>query len=168
MTVSFMIPGAPRAWARSRHSGKRHFTPAEQVRIRRAILRCANEQAPQGPPPGPLVLQVLAVFPRPASRPASISREDWKSGAAIVRPHDPDLDNVVKNIADALQRTTETAGTSLWLDDDNRIVLVAALKVYAARGDEARTEVSVSACRPVPPTLDVSALVNPLFVVERA
>lgn len=168
MTVSFMIPGPPRAWTRSRHAGKRHFTSAEQVRVRRAILRCANEQAPQGPPPGPLVLLVVAHFQRPASKPASVSREAWKSGAAIVRPHDPDLDNVVKAIADALQRTTETAGTRLWLDDDNRIVLFAALKVYAARGEEPRTEVSVSACRTVPVVLRPQDLVHPSFLAERA
>lgn len=78
-----------------------------------------------------LGLEVVAVFPRPGRlQPKKYGDERrWHEGAA-------DLDNVVKAVADGIQ-------LSGLISNDNAIVQISATKVYAARGEQPKTVVTL-------------------------
>ena len=67
----------------------------------------------------------------------------WALGCRVWRPVDPDSDNLLKGVLDALQ-LGQLAG-SRWLVDDCAVVHSDGGKVYAARGEEPHTEITVEA-----------------------
>jgi hypothetical protein len=95
---------------------------------------------------------VVALFKRPANRPANVGADLWRMGERCARPIDPDADNLAKGILDALQ--LGILPEQRWLSDDNRVVHLGVVKLYAARGEEPGTRVWVG-------TWDASRWVEP-------
>jgi len=136
--IRLRIDGEPVAKGRPRFArvgaGVRAFTPAATASYEERIGAAARAAAPAGPPDGPLRLELRAVWPALKGRPSGVTREAWAAG--YPRQGRPDLDNVVKAAMDGLQRGG-------WLDDDARIVEIAASKAYAPRGSGGWLEISV-------------------------
>ncbi len=77
----------------------------------------------------PLVLDILAVFPRPG-----YLDEPWESDGLIIQASKPDRDNIEKALQDGMKAE--------WRDDC-RVSLGSTLKAFAERGGKPRTEVWV-------------------------
>ena len=85
---------------------------------------------------GPLRVDILAVL----RRPSRLNTRSQYPGAQWA-PVRPDLDNVAKNVLDALR--------SIWRDDA-QVVLSTLAKVYAAEGAAPRTIVRIDRCVTMP------------------
>jgi Holliday junction resolvase RusA-like endonuclease len=139
MLLRFVIPGIPVAQPRQRHRvvqmhGKAmamNYTPArDPVNAFKAAAKFAAAEAYQGEPLNvPVSVLVRFVFPRPASVPKKAGTERM--------PHlgRPDVDNLFKSLADALNG-------QLWLDD-SRVYQANLNKFKAAAGEQPHTEVLV-------------------------
>lgn len=128
--IEFVIDAAPVAKGRPRTG--RHprtgapliFTPAKTRQAEQDIVAIANQYAPRAPLEGPLRLELEFVLPIPGSRPAW-----WRSAASwrgVLPTTKPDLDNLVKGILDALQRSGR------WFRDDSQVAELYAEKVYGS------------------------------------
>jgi Holliday junction resolvase RusA-like endonuclease len=138
--ISFTVPGLPYAQPRQRHriagaGGKRfvqNYTPKDDpVNEFKASVRLAFAQAYSGQPlAGPIAISALFVFPRPG-------RLIWKKRPMPRQYHDvkPDADNLLKSLKDALK--------SLAWADDSQVAVLRGIKVYAAGGEQTRTEVQI-------------------------
>ena len=87
-------------------------------------------------------LHVCAVKARPKARPALVPREVWATGRRCPRPVDPDGDNVIKLVADALSRKKEPPSQRI-LRHDGLIVEWYQLDQYAARGESPCVEIEL-------------------------
>ena len=47
-------------------------------------------------------MEVIAVMPRPKTKPIAVSKDEWKAGKPIKRAQKPDVDNLLKSCMDAL------------------------------------------------------------------
>lgn len=118
-SIAFTVPGAPRGKARARVVQGHAFTPRETLLAENEI-KWYFQQAVIGvfkPWPGPVRLSVLAWYEIPKS---------WskKRRAAVkFKTSKPDVDNIVKLVKDALNKTA-------W-DDDSQVVSIAGCKGYA-------------------------------------
>jgi len=125
------IPGEPVAKARPRVTKDgRAYTPAktrawEKMAAQAIALSWGN--APKID--RPIAMTIVAVFPRPKSRPKKVSKEEWASGLRTWRPAKPDLDNLVKAVLDAAQLSGVLA-------DDLLVVGLSARKMYAGLNDD--------------------------------
>ena len=131
MTLRFTVPGDPVGKGRPRIDtrGKRPrtFTPDRTVAYEHAVA-LASMAAHRGPPLGePCVLLMLAVHQRPGRRFPDEGRQPFA--------RKPDIDNVVKAIADGMQPQV--------IRDDTLIVEAHVRQVYAAVGESPRVEVAV-------------------------
>ena len=139
MIIEFTIPSIPVAQPRQRHrvvqSGGRAFatnyTPkADPVNAFKAACQIAARAVHQGPPLDcPIVMDVVFVFPRPAS----VLKRDG-SGRL---PHTikPDRDNVMKSLQDALN--------GLLYRDDSLIYSGNVSKFRASAIEQAHVEVKI-------------------------
>jgi Holliday junction resolvase RusA-like endonuclease len=140
MAILFTIPGLPIAQPRQRHrvvamGGRviaQNYTPTKSpVNVFKAGAQQAFAAVYSGPPlEGPLVLTVLAVFPRP-------KRLIWKSKPMPRQYHTckPDADNLAKALKDAL--------TSLAWKDDCQVSILRVAKVYGRGDEQPRVEVGI-------------------------
>lgn len=119
--IKFTVPGIPTPWARAGGgSSVVRFTPAKQ-RSAMGVIKLIGSQAMAGARPleGPVSLEVVAVYPWPASW----SRKRRLEPAAKWKTSRPDVDNVcIKIVADALN--------GVCFLDDAQIAYVRASKVY--------------------------------------
>lgn len=128
---TFTIPGPMRGKQRPRSTRQgRIYTPAETVNAEAWVRQCAVAACGQPVLPGPVELHMYVRIPVPASwskkkRAAALAWELFPTGK-------PDLDNVAKLLADALNGI-------LWRDD-SQIVRMVLSKRY---GVEAETSVQV-------------------------
>lgn len=127
--IAFIIPGEPRAFARSRHNGKQHFTPAPQRSFMQLVkLHARDAMRGLAPFPGAVSLQVRATYVAPEAWPKRKRQEArWKTSK-------PDADNTAKIIKDSLNGIA-------WTDDAQ----VAELLVQKTYGPIAQTVVTVMA-----------------------
>lgn len=107
------------------------YTPEKTARFEER-LAWAAQSVWKGQPllDGQLLMFINAYFSIPASKP-----KDWKIRAAggIVRPvKKPDIDNIVKGVADSLNKIVYV--------DDTQIVMVKAAKYYS---DKPRIEIKI-------------------------
>jgi len=100
--ATFPVPGIPVAKARARVTKAGHaFTPKKTQNYEALVKMCAA-QAMKGKSPvdGPVVVQVIAVFPQAESWPM------WKKRLAdlseLAHTKKPDEDNIGKAISDAM------------------------------------------------------------------
>ena len=131
------IPGAPVPFARPRFGGGRVYQAPDYARWRTGaalVLRAARL------PPivaGPVSVSIVAVHPRPATRPSWCSREVWTTGGRCSAVTRMDLDNVAKAVLDA------ATDAGLWTDD-RQVACIFAASVYAAVGESPHVEVEVT------------------------
>lgn len=148
--ITFTIEGPPTPWQRpgkGRH-GHSYEEPA-MVAAKAEIVRVARHAA-QGRtfPVGPVRMDVTAVYPRPTRRPAWCPASWWSTGARVPAVTTKDRDNVGKLIADALgTKQDRSGGWKLW-SDDNQIAAGDTSQWYAAVGEMAHVEVTVSGLIP--------------------
>lgn len=134
--VRFQIPGKPQPWTRTGGHGAQRYTAPKTRQHKRLISQIGALHFRGRLLSGPLRLEVCAVFERPKSRPSCIDAATWATGAACWRPSTPDGDNIAKAVMDALNGIA-------WTDDAVVCELVSR-KRYAAQGEAAHTEVTVS------------------------
>lgn len=117
--IEFTIPGDVVPWARAGSHGKIRFTPKPQANYMVALkLTCSAAMRGRPPLSGPIMLDVQATYPWPKSMTA---RKRQQPGSQW-RTSRPDLDNVGKIIADALNAVA-------WLDD-SQICCTTLRKLY--------------------------------------
>lgn len=139
--ITLSLPGDPLACPRPRAvvRGKRaaSYMPTEYTEAKTS-LAAAIVAALDGSRPAWLLcgarLSLVAVFPRPATRPATVDKLAWKSGARVRRLSRPDADNLWKAYADALTVALGCVGLP-W--DDALLEIGATDRYYAAVGEAA-------------------------------
>jgi Holliday junction resolvase RusA-like endonuclease len=150
--ITFTIPGPPRGKQRARTVRNRHtgrvmsFTPDETTKyedlVRWSFVDATrrgpdlsfdhdNRKRIDDPHDGPIEMEITAVYPIPASW--SERRKGSALSGAIRPTVKPDLDNIVKIVADALNGLAYT--------DDSRVVEVIVRKRY---GSNPRCEVKLT------------------------
>ena len=153
-TFKIKIPGPPQAWTRPRfdRKGRRVFNTSRLDRwydLAAATIAPAWGLTP--PLSGPLALEVHAITPRPQSIPAALKRLGWTAAkyrahtGRIPRATTPDLDNLIKAAADALQGGKDRKGSPrpAVINDDSLIVKITAAKWYAAAGEAPGVELEL-------------------------
>lgn len=133
MKIALTIPGEPKGKARPRFDGRnrRTYTPADTRKYEEMIatvykLRYHGLAFPEGA----LELRISAFFRVPKSDSAKTTLK--KLGGAIRPTKKPDMDNIVKIVADALNGVA--------FHDDAQIVDCMVRKFYS---DEPRVEVII-------------------------
>ena len=122
--VTIRVPEEPVPWARARlNRYGAHFT-SDRTRSAQNAIAWQGRAAMASKPPldGPLSLSIAATF----KRPKACKVADWK-------PTRPDIDNIAKNVLDALNGIA-------WRDDAQ----VAVLHTSKAYGDQPGLEIAVS------------------------
>lgn len=137
MTIRFNVPAIPVAQPRQRHArfGEhiRNYTPTTVgkgayrkphpvVEFKHAVREASTTAHPDGPLTGPLRIDLVFVFPRPAGM-------FWKTKPMPRVPHTkkPDRDNVDKAILDAMK-------SIIFVDDAQ--VCDGRIQKWIASGDE--------------------------------
>lgn len=119
MQVEFTIPGDVVPWARAGSKGKIRFTPRKQADYATAVkLICSAAMKGKPPLEGPIMLDLTATYPWPAS----MSARKRATPVAQWRTARPDIDNVAKIVGDALNRIA-------WADD-SQIACCTLRKLY--------------------------------------
>lgn len=111
--ISFIIPGPPIAWARSRHRGSHHYTAPKQKAHANTVAAYALEARPGGFVllGGPLELVVVAQFKRTRTCRNKYDPHDTpaygKDNGCFWHPTNLrlDWDNIGKQISDAIRGT---------------------------------------------------------------
>ena len=143
--IRFTIPGPPFAWRRplNRKGGGRREDPEVTAEKARIVFYARGAAGSTTYPAGPVRLDVTAVFPRPARRPAGCSVETWATGERCYAVPGTDGSNVRKLVEDALG-TDRTVGWKLY-SDDNQVAAGETIQVYAAVVEAPCVEIRVEA-----------------------
>lgn len=136
MTLSFTVPGDPHGKGRPRFVAGRAVTPAATRRYEATVAKAAAAAYRAPALVGPLSVELDVVCARPASRPASVDREAWRSGARLPRIGKPDVDNAAKAVLDGMVRGGLLA-------DDTHVTRLVVCRWYAARGEMPHVAVEV-------------------------
>ena len=127
--IVFELNVTPTPQARPRHTVMHGFS-----RTYKSAAQRANEStldallamhAPKTPFTGPVYLEFSAVFPVPAS--VSQKKRQMMLDGHIFHTHKPDLDNLTKQLKDAMTRL------QFW-QDDRQVVRTVCEKKYGERG----------------------------------
>ena len=139
--ASFTVPGKPVGKQRPRvtRGGTRTYTPRATRDFERAVSLAAMAAGIRGVT-SPVALHVVAVVPRPKRRPSHVPPELWGDGW-VRRAVGMDGDNVLKAVADGLQRSV--SGVPAPIRDDSQVVEAHVATVYAEAGKGPRVEVVV-------------------------
>ena len=105
---------------------------AQWERLAAMLMRSKFRQAPIS---GPVAVHTVSVMPRPQRIPKRQPGRTWA-------PKKPDLDNIVKSILDAVVMARV-------IEDDRLVVQITAEQVYAAIGEAAHTELTISGVQPL-------------------
>jgi len=129
-----ILDGPPHGKGRPRFSRAtgHTYTPEKTARFEERLAWAAQSVMERAPLfDGPLEMSIHAYFSIPVSKPAK-----WKEQAklGLIRPtKKPDIDNIVKGVADALNKVVYV--------DDTQIVVLTAAKYYS---DRPRIEIFIS------------------------
>ena len=119
--ITFIVPGPPVPWARARLGAGRHYTDPRVAAYKRLVAQMAAMYM-RGLEPfgGPVVLEMRAVLPIPASWPAKRRAAALEGLEAPGKK--PDWDNLGKAVSDALNGVVYV--------DDAQVVRASVEKVY--------------------------------------
>jgi len=127
--LKFTLPIVPTAQARPRVAVRGKFAQAyktkDQQANERTLEACLLPHRPTAPFSGPLVLRFVAGLPIPKSA-SKKAREAMLYGEEYPAKK-PDLDNLAKQLKDALTRL------QFW-NDDSQVVALTCEKIYAETG----------------------------------
>lgn len=131
------IPGEPVPASRPRVVSGHAYTPARYATWKQGAVLVLRATWRQPTLVGPVSVSVVALWTRPARRPACVPAEVWSAGERCWRPVGADADNVAKAVLDA--------GTvaKLW-GDDAQVCDLRVRTMYAARGERACVVVEVA------------------------
>lgn len=130
--LTFTVEGKPVPWARSRHNGRQHFTPANVRQYSYMIyLRATEQLRGAAPMDGPVRLWVVAYMPVPKSWPKYRRRQALEG--TVHHTSKPDADNLIKVVKDSLN--------SVVYGDDSQVADQRCVKAYSERP---RVEVTVT------------------------
>lgn len=122
MTMRFTLPIVPTAQARARHTRTgRAYKAASQLANERTLEAMLMPYTPGEPLEGGIELRFTAYMPCPASE--SKKRKDAMLRGEIGHTKKPDLDNLAKQLLDAMSRLR------FW-HDDKQVVRLICEKVY--------------------------------------
>lgn len=124
-TITVILEGTPVPKGRPRFGNGRAYTPKRTKDYENALKALIKEQNISGP----IEVTLNAVFPRPQR----LMPKKYPDGL-ILHTKRPDLDNIIKAVLDALNKT---------LQDDAQVCVIHAYKYYAERHKTARTEVYI-------------------------
>ena len=132
-----IIKGRPKALKRHRHT-KKGFTYDPSYGDKKEFVLKASYKKPAKPLEGALRMQLAFYFARPKNhyRTGRFSKE-LKSGVPYWHTTVPDLDNLEKMVADAL----EMAG---FYKNDSYIAQKQSEKIYCDLGEDERTEICLT------------------------
>lgn len=137
--LTFVLPIVPTAQARARHATRNGYAVAyksgRQQSNERTLEACLKEHAPSSPMAGPVVLEFIAAMPMPQS--ASRKKKIAMMRGALLPTKKPDLDNLAKQLKDAMTRL------QFW-QDDKQVVELRCRKIYSETGSW-RVRVSAAA-----------------------
>jgi crossover junction endodeoxyribonuclease RusA len=127
--LAIQVPGIPVAKDRPRLGRNGHvYTPRTTSAWESALAwQATSAMGGRRPTDAPVSLIVIAVHPRPKSRPERVPGEVWRSGSRCPAVTRKDLDNVVKAAADGLNGVA-------WVDD-RQVAHLEAFSLYAAAGE---------------------------------
>ena len=129
-SVTFQVPGKPQGKARTRTSYNKHlkrvisYTPDNDL-LYENLIKTLYMQAANGArfeKETPVTLRIVARFEPPKS--ASKKRQQQMLSGELPPLKKPDIDNIVKVVADALNGAA--------YHDDTQIIFTVAKKVYSA------------------------------------
>ena len=123
--ITITLKGTPVPKGRPRFGNGRAYTPKRTKDYENALKALIKEQDIQGP----IEVTLLAVFPRPQR----LMPKKYPDGL-IKHTKRPDLDNIIKAVLDALNKT---------LKDDAQVCTIHAYKYYAELSNQPRTEVTI-------------------------
>ena len=133
--IAFTIPGKPKALKRHRYSAKlgRSYDPSSKDK-KQIWLQIAKYK-PKQPFKGSIYLKVVFYMPRPQShfrtgKYKHLLKDKFKD--MVNHTFTPDLDNLVKMIADIIQPQM--------IQDDSQICMLQAEKIYST---EPKTEIII-------------------------
>ena len=118
-SISFTVPGNPLALKRHRHTNK-GFSYDPSKNDKADFLAKAMQHRPDKPFDKPLCVWMGFYFPRPKSH---YNKKGLKENAPSFVQKRPDIDNLVKFVADALN--------GIFWNDDAIIVILHAAKHYS-------------------------------------
>lgn len=125
--INITVLGKPHGWQRTDSKGSQRYTAPKTRSYEKTVAdEAALVMKPRQPMDGPVMLNVLAIFPIP------VSWSKRKKAAANYVTTKPDADNILKAIADALNGIVYT--------DDKQVVDTFVRKRY---GDQPRVEITV-------------------------
>ena len=127
--TNFTIPGDPQGWTRTRTNNGQFFTAPETRAYQNSVRWMAKANGVQLIE-GPVSVAIVAHYRVPAT--ASRKRKASMLSGEEFPTKKPDIDNVVKNILDALNAMA-------WVDDAQ----VVSLNVQKLWSEEPRVEVTV-------------------------
>lgn len=127
--IEFTLPIVPTAQARARVTARGKFAQAyktkDQQANERTLEACLMQHAPEKPLQGPLVLEFVAALP--VGKSDSKKAVTAKLSGEVLPTKKPDLDNLAKQLKDAMTRL------QFW-QDDAQVVALRCEKVYAEAG----------------------------------
>lgn len=137
-TITFEIPGTPVAKQSGSWGNGHMYTKDKSRNYESLVIDYASEVAPETPIEGPVVLQIIALFPRKKDLLFKYKRTgEYKHPThRLPFPQRPDFDNVSKPICDGITRA------GVWVDDKQ--VYEANIEMYyCAIGEKPGTQVII-------------------------
>ncbi len=131
--IAFYVPGPPVPWKRARSNGKRRYTDPKMGAYQAHIRGSAKMDGalPEKPLDGPLAVALDVAIGIPKSW--SKRKQEQALTGALLPTSTPDLDNVQKQLGDALNGV-------LWVDDAQIVNWQASKRYGLAPGVWVRVE----------------------------
>ena len=133
--MHFIIEGKPKALKRHRHTRK-GFTYDPSKKDKKDLLLQVMEYAPKQPITAPIRIILIFYMQRPKHHFRSGKYKHLlKKEVPFFHSSTPDLDNIVKLVADALN--------GVFYKDDSQIAQLKAEKIYCNPSEKPKTEIHI-------------------------
>lgn len=119
--IRFTVPGDPKAWKRSQHNGKRHYTDPIMAGYQNTVRWIAKSSGARILE-GPVAVEITAYFRIPES--ATKARKAAMQAGDELPIKKADCDNLAKNVLDALNQIA--------FNDDAQVVYLTVAKLWSS------------------------------------